>query len=141
MTIEVWDLSHESLAAALHPFISAWSSTLAAGVIYAGAGLGDKNMSRGVPGDCKADTTLFIFGSELQAFDPSVGLWKKLAAASHHLLVESVYGCAASLTLIVCWMTSQGVEATLYATLMSILNAGGFTSQAIGAGLTKVICI
>eukprot|EP00951_Prasinocladus_malaysianus_P007831 scaffold56378_cov41-Prasinocladus_malaysianus.AAC.1 len=32
----------------------------------------------------------------------------------------------------------RGVEATLYATLMSVLNGGSFTGQALGAGLTKV---
>ena len=31
---------------------------------------------------------------------------------------------------------SQGVEATLFATLMSILNGGGFTGAAIGSVLT-----
>ena len=30
----------------------------------------------------------------------------------------------------------QGVEATLFATLMSILNGGGFTGAALGSGLT-----
>jgi len=32
---------------------------------------------------------------------------------------------------------SQGVEATLFATLMSILNGGAFTGSALGALLTK----
>jgi len=31
----------------------------------------------------------------------------------------------------------EGVEATLYAALMSVLNGGSFTGQALGAGLTK----
>ncbi|KAF6250954.1 BT1 family-domain-containing protein [Scenedesmus sp. NREL 46B-D3] len=35
----------------------------------------------------------------------------------------------------------EGVEATLFATLMSILNAGGFTGSALGAGLTSVLGI
>uniref|UniRef100_A0A383VQ58 Major facilitator superfamily (MFS) profile domain-containing protein n=1 Tax=Tetradesmus obliquus TaxID=3088 RepID=A0A383VQ58_TETOB len=33
----------------------------------------------------------------------------------------------------------EGVEATLFATLMSILNAGGFTGSALGAGLTSLL--
>lgn len=33
---------------------------------------------------------------------------------------------------------AQGVEATLFATLMSVLNAGGFTGQALGSALTTV---
>ncbi|RMZ52922.1 hypothetical protein APUTEX25_001041 [Auxenochlorella protothecoides] len=32
----------------------------------------------------------------------------------------------------------EGVEATLFATLMSVLNAGGFTGQALGSALTTV---
>ena len=31
----------------------------------------------------------------------------------------------------------EGVEATLFATLMSILNAGAFTGSALGAALTS----
>ena len=34
-------------------------------------------------------------------------------------------------------LSSQGVEATLFATLMSILNGGAFTGSALGAVLTK----
>ncbi|WIA35153.1 hypothetical protein OEZ86_003626 [Tetradesmus obliquus] len=33
----------------------------------------------------------------------------------------------------------EGVEATLFATLMSILNAGGFTGSALGASLTSLL--
>ena len=40
---------------------------------------------------------------------------------------------AGSLLLISLW---QGVEATLFATLMSILNGGSFAGSALGSGLT-----
>ena len=33
----------------------------------------------------------------------------------------------------------EGVEATLFATLMSILNAGSFMGSAMGAGLTSAL--
>lgn len=36
-------------------------------------------------------------------------------------------------------MCPKGVEATLFATLMSLMNAGGFTSSALGAGLTSAL--
>uniref|UniRef100_A0A061SCU3 Folate-biopterin transporter chloroplastic-like n=2 Tax=Tetraselmis sp. GSL018 TaxID=582737 RepID=A0A061SCU3_9CHLO len=35
----------------------------------------------------------------------------------------------------------EGVEATLYAALMSVLNAGSLSGQAFGAGLTKALGI
>lgn len=36
-------------------------------------------------------------------------------------------------------MCPEGVEATLFATLMSILNGGAFTGSALGAGLTALL--
>jgi hypothetical protein len=35
-------------------------------------------------------------------------------------------------------LVRQGVEATLFATLMSILNGGAFTGSALGSGLTAM---
>jgi len=61
-----------------------------------------------------------------------------------------VLGDSAILTTIsqVCWMPvlvfaaqvcPEGVEATLFATLMSILNSGGFTGTWVGGLLTKAL--
>lgn len=37
------------------------------------------------------------------------------------------------------WHTAQGVEATLFAALMSILNGGSFTGSFLGSLLTKAL--
>lgn len=39
----------------------------------------------------------------------------------------------------VCSICPEGVEATLFATLMSLLNSGTFAGSALGAGLTKAL--
>ncbi len=40
------------------------------------------------------------------------------------------------LTLMRLFLSSQGVEATLFATLMSLLNSGTFVGSALGSALT-----
>lgn len=56
-----------------------------------------------------------------------------VAAVAHTLCMHAVTFAAAAR------LCPEGVEATLFATMMSILNGGSFVGSALGAGLTQYL--
>lgn len=76
---------------------------------------------------------------------PGSALILRVCVLSH--LLSYVCGCTPRHTRTVYAVTSlaaarlcpEGVEATLFATLMSILNGGSFVGSALGAGLTQYL--